>query len=78
MPARKRWPGLRASSRSVVQALRHLDKEGVGPREIETLRAAPSPAEKRKLVKDTRLGVDWIYEVAKPIAEKALKQGINR
>jgi len=55
----------------VVQALRHLGKEGVGPREIETLRAALSPAEKRKLVKDTRFGVDWIYEVAKRIADKA-------
>ena len=55
----------------MVQALRHLGKDGVGPREIETLRAALSPAEKRKLVRDTRFGVDWIYEVAKRIAEKA-------
>lgn len=55
----------------VVQALRHLGKEAVGPREIAMLRAALSPAEKRKLVKDTRFGVDWIYEVAKRIAEKA-------
>jgi hypothetical protein len=30
----------------VVQALRYLAKEGVGPREIETLRAALSLAEK--------------------------------
>jgi len=55
----------------VVQALRHLGKGGVGAREIEMLRAALSPAEKRKLVRDTRFGVDWIYEVAKRIAEKA-------
>ena len=55
----------------VVQALRHLGKGGVGEREIEMLRAALSPAEKRKLVRDTRFGVDWIYEVAKRIAEKA-------
>lgn len=54
----------------VVQALRHLGKDGVGPREIETLRAGLSPAERRKLVKDTRFGVDWIYEVANKIAEK--------
>lgn len=55
----------------MVQALRHLGKDGVGPREIKTLRAGLSPAEKRKLVKDTRFGVDWIYDVAKEIAEKA-------
>jgi len=53
----------------VVQALRHLGKDGVGQREIETLRAGLSPAEKRKLVKDTRFGVDWIYEVANKIVE---------
>jgi hypothetical protein len=40
------------------------------PREIETLRAGMTAAEKRKLVKDTRFGVDWIYEVANRIAEK--------
>ncbi|MGD0548802.1 MAG: DUF6088 family protein [Terracidiphilus sp.] len=54
----------------VVQALRHLGKDGVGPREIETLRARLSPVEMRKLVKDTRFGVDWIYQVANTIAEK--------
>ena len=30
----------------------------------------PNNAEKRLLVKDRRFGVDWIYEVAKRIAEK--------
>jgi hypothetical protein len=63
--------GLEGKFALVVQALRHLGREGVGPREVETLRAALSPAEKRKLVKDTRFGVDWIYEVAKKIAEEA-------
>jgi hypothetical protein len=55
----------------VVQALRHLGKESVGSGEIETLRRSLSPKEKHRLVKDTRFGVDWIYEVAKRIAEKA-------
>jgi hypothetical protein len=55
----------------VVQALRYLGKEGVGTREIGKLRESLSPAEKRKLVKDVRFGVGWIYEVAKRIAEKA-------
>jgi hypothetical protein len=67
----KAMAGLEGKFALVVQALRHLGKEGVGVREIGTLRAALSPAEKRRLVKDTRFGVDWIYEVAKKIAEKA-------
>lgn len=62
--------GLEGKFALVVQALRHLGKEGIGPREIEKLRSALSPAEKRRLVKDARFGVDWIYEVAKKIAEK--------
>jgi hypothetical protein len=64
----KAMSGLEGKFALVVQALRHLGKEGVGPREIETLRAELSATEMRKLVKDTRFGVDWIYEVAKRIA----------
>lgn len=67
----KALAGLEGKIALVVQALRHLGKESVGPREMATLRSALTPAEKRKLVKDTRFGVDWIYEVAKRIAEKA-------
>jgi hypothetical protein len=66
----KAMAGLEGKFALVVQALRYLGKEGVGAREIETLRRTLSPAEKRRLVKDTRFGVDWIYEVAKKIAEK--------
>jgi len=66
----KAMAGLEGKFALVVQALRHVGKEGVGTREIETLRAALSPAEKRKLVRATRFGVDWIYEVAKTIGEK--------
>jgi hypothetical protein len=66
----KAMAGLEGKFALVVQALRHLGKEGVGLREIETLRTLLSPAEKRRLVKDARFGVDWIYEVAKKIAEK--------
>jgi hypothetical protein len=65
----KALAGLEGKMALVVQALRYLGKDGVGPREIETLRAGLSSAEKRKLVKDTRFGVDWIYEVANRIVE---------
>jgi hypothetical protein len=67
----KALAGLEGKFALVVQALRHLGKEAVGQREIAILRAALSPAEKLKLVKDTRFGVDWIYEAAKRIAERA-------
>jgi hypothetical protein len=66
----KAMAGLEGKFALVVQALRHLGKEGVGGREIETLRSVLTLAEKRRLVKDTRFGVDWIYEAAKKIAEK--------
>src|SRR5260370_15974220 len=62
--------GLEGKFALVVQALRHLGKEAVSAREIQTLRTALSPAEKRRLVKDTRFCVGLIYEVAKKIAEK--------
>src|ERR1700693_69691 len=66
----KALAGLEGKFALVVQALRHLGKESVGPREIEKLRSTLSAAEKRRFVKDARFGVDWIYEVAKRIAEK--------
>jgi hypothetical protein len=54
----------------VVQAVRHLGKDAIGPCEIGKLRSTLSHAEKRCVVKDARFVVDWIYEVAKRIAEK--------
>ncbi|PYU36937.1 MAG: hypothetical protein DMG54_35365 [Acidobacteria bacterium] len=65
----KAMAGLEGKFALVVQALRHLGKENVGTREIETLRTKLSPQEKRRLLRDTRFGVDWIYDVAKKIAE---------
>jgi hypothetical protein len=66
----KALAGLDGKFALVVQALRHLGKEAVGPREIAMLRAELSPTETCKLLKDTQFGVDWIHEVAKRIAEK--------
>jgi hypothetical protein len=65
----KAMTGLEGKFALVVQALRYLGKDGVGAPEIQKLRAALTPAERRKLLKETRFGVGWIYEVAKRIAE---------
>lgn len=67
----KAMAGLEGKLALVVQALRHLGKENVGTREIGTIRAKLSAKEKDRLLKDTRFSVDWIYDVAKRIAEKS-------
>jgi len=66
----KALAGLEGKVGLVVQALRHLGKENVGVREMEVLRAALTPSERKKLVRDARFGLDWIYEVAGRIAEE--------
>ena len=62
--------GLEGKIALVVQALRHLGKENVGAHEMEMLRTALTPSERKKFVRDARFGVDWIYEVASRIAEE--------
>ena len=54
----------------VVQALRHLGKEGVDQKTLLRLKRTLSVAERRQLLKTTRLGVDWIYDLAKKIAQE--------
>jgi len=53
----------------VVQALRYLGKERVDGRVLSALRSLLSDPEKKQLVADTRMGIDWIYEAAKKLAE---------
>lgn len=53
----------------VVQALRHLGKEEVGEAVVKRLRTTLTNTDKRRLVKATRFGPDWIYATAKRIAE---------
>jgi hypothetical protein len=67
----KTLAGLEGESALVVQALRHLGKDGLGSTEMEKLRILLSPAERRKLVKDPRFSVDWIYETAKKLSEES-------
>jgi hypothetical protein len=51
----------------VIQALRYIGKEGMDDAFIQRLRSLLPEAEKRRLVKATRFGVDWIYETAKKV-----------
>lgn len=64
----KAMAGPEGKNALVIQALRYLGQDKIGPREIEMLRTVLSPAEKRKLMKDARFGADWIYETAKRLA----------
>ena len=52
----------------VVQALRYTGEERVNRRLIRRLQSQLSEADKRRLVRATRFGVDWIYQAARKIA----------
>lgn len=65
----KTMTGLEGKSALVVQALRYLGRDTVGQQEIKKLRTLLSPAERRELLRVTRFGVDWIYDVAKRVEE---------
>jgi len=54
----------------VIQALRYLGKDEVGSEVISRLRTRLSPAEKRRLLRDTRFSTDWIFAVARQVAEE--------
>jgi hypothetical protein len=58
------------TSSLVVQALRHLGKDGVDEGVIEHLRARLGPAERKSLLRDARYTPDWIFEVVKRIASQ--------
>ncbi len=54
----------------VIQALRHIGKAAAHDEKlIAMLKSILSTAEVRQFVRAARLGVDWIYEVAKLIAK---------
>lgn len=55
----------------VVQALRHLGVDNIDDNLRLRLKRTLSDAERRQLLKATRLGVDWIYELAKEIAPES-------
>lgn len=63
--------GTDGKSALVVQALRYLGKDNVDKRMLARLKNALSVAERKQLMQSTRLGVDWIYSVAKGIAQES-------
>jgi hypothetical protein len=54
----------------VIQALRYIGKERLDGTLIRRLRSLLPDGEKRRLVKATRFGVDWIYETAKRVTQR--------
>ena len=58
------------ASSLVIQALRSLGEEGVSQEAVQVLRARLSKAEQRQLLRDARLSSDWIYKVARQIAQR--------
>jgi Family of unknown function (DUF6088) len=55
----------------VIQALRYLGNDGISAETMQVLSKSLSPAERKRLLKTTRLGVDWIYVVAKELTRRA-------
>jgi len=55
----------------VIQALRYIGQKGLDETLIRRLRSLLPEAEKRRLLKAARFGVDWIYETAKKVAENS-------
>jgi hypothetical protein len=53
----------------VIQALRYLGRSGADRKAIDALRRRLPSKEKKELLKDTRYGTDWIYQVAQRISE---------
>jgi len=52
----------------LIQALRYLGKNAVGPDTIRTLRRRIPRSARHKLLRDMRYASDWIYATAKKVA----------
>jgi uncharacterized protein (DUF2267 family) len=57
------------ASAVVIQALRHLGKQGISVETIAALRAKLSTKARKQLLHDARYASDWIYAAAKAIAD---------
>ena len=54
----------------VIQALRHLGKQNVTAKRIDTLRSSLSDADKKQLLKDLPFAPAWMHPVVREIAEE--------
>jgi hypothetical protein len=59
----------KGTSALVIQALRYFGKKRLDDNLIVRLRSLLSATDRKRLVKATRFGVDWIYEASRKIAE---------
>jgi hypothetical protein len=59
------------SAHRATQALRDIGKKLVDDTQILRLRSLLTDAEKQRLLKATRFGVDWIYQAARRIVGAA-------
>jgi Family of unknown function (DUF6088) len=62
----------KGTSALVIQALRYLGKKRIDQTLISRLHSLLSEADKQRLLKATRFGVDWIYKAAQKIVEESL------
>lgn len=60
-------------SGTVIQALRHLGQDRITAEVIQQLRRRLTTADRRRLCNDARLSSDWIFAVARRIAESPRK-----
>lgn len=58
------------TSATVVQALRYLGKDGVGPTVLGRIRKALSPRHRAQLLHDARYTTDWIGAAVRQIADQ--------
>src|SRR5713226_9287020 len=67
--APKELPVGNRTSATVLQALRHLGKDGVDATVVSRIRKALSPRKRSQLLRDARYTTDWIAEVVRKLAE---------
>ena len=66
----KRIPSTRSISGSVIQALDFMGREGVTDVVVSKLRATLTPADKRRLLKESRYASGWLADLIKKVVKE--------